>query len=234
MLNTVAIGAAYARNAYGRRGGPMGRVAIVDIDIHHGNGTEEIVRNLTPGQARVPLPASWAPQYVDSYKPWLDEDDAENVLFASVHLADSDGLFYPGDGIPGAPGSRPDPPNVVNVPIDVVGKGNPNIRHGTMSAGQWKTNMAKVSVLFLLRGRKARRTTRPKLLLLRLLWRPRSSPLTLPPSSSPGLERLPRARHDPPPAQAAGLRAGHPVPVDRLRRPRRRHVRQETAAGCCA
>jgi hypothetical protein len=23
------------------------RIAIVDIDIHHGNGTEEIVRNLT-------------------------------------------------------------------------------------------------------------------------------------------------------------------------------------------
>lgn len=74
LLNTVAVAAAYARYRYGRdaavdyrsdctadnssssgpgQGVPQGsrqrgafKIAIVDIDIHHGNGTEEIVRNL--------------------------------------------------------------------------------------------------------------------------------------------------------------------------------------------
>lgn len=63
LLNTVAVAAAYAMYRYGRetpiaqdaegtdtsssssRSGPL-RIAIVDIDVHHGNGTEEIVRNL--------------------------------------------------------------------------------------------------------------------------------------------------------------------------------------------
>ena len=58
LLNTVAVAAAYARYNYSImkaseqcvRGHPPGsrplRVAIVDIDVHHGNGTEEIVKNL--------------------------------------------------------------------------------------------------------------------------------------------------------------------------------------------
>ena len=76
LLNTVAVAASYARYNYSiieqalspnhilssstctstqikrrfTRGHPPGsrplRVAIVDIDVHHGNGTEEIVRNL--------------------------------------------------------------------------------------------------------------------------------------------------------------------------------------------
>ena len=72
LLNTVAVAAAYARYRYGRdtvadnrsdsisdsssssgdgpahgsRQAGAFRIAIVDIDIHHGNGTEEIVRNL--------------------------------------------------------------------------------------------------------------------------------------------------------------------------------------------
>jgi acetoin utilization deacetylase AcuC-like enzyme len=51
LLNTVGVAAGYARAKYGREqsgvaGGCGFRVAIVDIDVHHGNGTEEIVRNL--------------------------------------------------------------------------------------------------------------------------------------------------------------------------------------------
>jgi acetoin utilization deacetylase AcuC-like enzyme len=38
FLNNVAIGAAHAREAHGCR-----RVAIVDFDVHHGNGTEAFV-----------------------------------------------------------------------------------------------------------------------------------------------------------------------------------------------
>jgi acetoin utilization deacetylase AcuC-like enzyme len=37
MLNTVSIAARYAQKAHG-----MDRVAIVDWDVHHGNGTQAI------------------------------------------------------------------------------------------------------------------------------------------------------------------------------------------------
>ena len=40
FFNNVAIAAAYAKKKYGLK-----RVAIVDFDVHHGNGTEDIVRN---------------------------------------------------------------------------------------------------------------------------------------------------------------------------------------------
>jgi len=40
FFNNVAIAAAYAKQEYGLK-----RVAIVDFDVHHGNGTEDIIRN---------------------------------------------------------------------------------------------------------------------------------------------------------------------------------------------
>ena len=40
LLNNVAVGAAHARVAHG-----LDRIAIVDFDVHCGNGTEAIVRN---------------------------------------------------------------------------------------------------------------------------------------------------------------------------------------------
>lgn len=42
-FNNIAIAAAYARKKYNLK-----RVAIVDFDVHHGNGTEDIVRNYFP------------------------------------------------------------------------------------------------------------------------------------------------------------------------------------------
>ncbi|KAL8447161.1 hypothetical protein Emag_004427 [Eimeria magna] len=44
VLNNVAIGAAYARYTYASKG--IRRIAIVDFDAHHGNGTEQIIRNV--------------------------------------------------------------------------------------------------------------------------------------------------------------------------------------------
>ena len=112
----MAVAAAYARYKYRREhingsiinghNGSTGdgdgdatglRIAIVDIDIHHGNGTEEIVRNLTPHQTFLPLPSSWAPMSQLSYKPWLNERDAEEVFFGSVNLFAED-MFYPCSG----------------------------------------------------------------------------------------------------------------------------------------
>jgi acetoin utilization deacetylase AcuC-like enzyme len=40
LFNNVAVAAAHALERYG-----MGRVAIVDFDVHHGNGTEDIFRD---------------------------------------------------------------------------------------------------------------------------------------------------------------------------------------------
>lgn len=39
LFNNVAIGALYAKEKYGLK-----RIAIVDFDVHHGNGTEDIIR----------------------------------------------------------------------------------------------------------------------------------------------------------------------------------------------
>ncbi|CEM18343.1 unnamed protein product [Vitrella brassicaformis CCMP3155] len=78
-----------------RRGQRTGveRVAIVDFDVHHGNGTEVIVRNVRRRMRTV----SFAPpsgRFVsaqgltlqeESFKLWLDETDPDNIFFASVH-----------------------------------------------------------------------------------------------------------------------------------------------------
>ncbi|KAF0696092.1 Aste57867_13130 [Aphanomyces stellatus] len=64
ILNTVMIGAQYALDTFP----PLKKIAIVDFDAHHGNGTQDILR-------QQPRP---------------------NVLFISLHLF-ADG-FYPGSG----------------------------------------------------------------------------------------------------------------------------------------
>jgi len=64
------------------------RVAVIDFDVHHGNGTEEIARHwLTKQRAR------------EDYHRHRSPD----LFFASIHLADdgsSSGInFYPGTGL---------------------------------------------------------------------------------------------------------------------------------------
>jgi acetoin utilization deacetylase AcuC-like enzyme/ankyrin repeat protein len=134
LLNNVAVGAAYALHHFGRE--PFGyageaaaaakgasssaaasasssrpvlrRVAIFDFDVHHGNGTEAILRNLVPHEVSetIALPFARAAVSMMSYKPWLDGDDGNRVLFISSHgygsKRDEDGkpigTFYPGSG----------------------------------------------------------------------------------------------------------------------------------------
>ena len=148
LLNTVAVAAAYARYNFSQkshmwdRDGSISsrssryirsvasahglRIAIVDIDIHHGNGTEEIVRNLTPHMRYLPLPSSYAPIGSMSYKPWYNEHDADDVFFSSIHLFASD-TFYPGTGreIPAATATAQGNPhnksNIVNVCLTPIG-----------------------------------------------------------------------------------------------------------------
>lgn len=132
LLNNVAIGAAYAMSQYGRDRGAYGlsagvqrgvgaaaqegqpqvrKIAIFDFDVHHGNGTEAILRNLTPHEemTTVTLPFARAAIGHMSYKPWLDEGDGGRVMFISSHgygsKWDGDGrpvpssIFYPGSGV---------------------------------------------------------------------------------------------------------------------------------------
>ncbi|CAN0390147.1 unnamed protein product, partial [Laminaria digitata] len=54
-------------------------------------------RCLQPMTTRLPLPPSWPPVSKTMYKPWLDEEDADNVFFGSVSLQDKDS-FYPASG----------------------------------------------------------------------------------------------------------------------------------------
>ena len=44
IFNNIAIGAMHALTAHAET---VRRIAIVDIDVHHGNGTEEIVKSLS-------------------------------------------------------------------------------------------------------------------------------------------------------------------------------------------
>jgi acetoin utilization deacetylase AcuC-like enzyme len=69
------------------------RIAIVDFDVHHGNGTQEIIEAMIqPKSFTVKTnvsPFATAEVTTKQYKPWLSEDDGKNVLFTSVHLFDN-------------------------------------------------------------------------------------------------------------------------------------------------
>ena len=62
------------------------RVAIIDFDVHHGNGTEAVVENTTPAAPKFAFSTPYCDGNitVPTYRPWLDETDHEEVFFASV------------------------------------------------------------------------------------------------------------------------------------------------------
>jgi len=108
FLNNVAIGAAYARSMYRNEG--IRKIAIVDFDVHHGNGTEEIIRQLVPNVEKsiIRTPFAVGELAAPRYRPWLDESDVNDVFFVSTHgygprgieFVDSPqgGWFYPASG----------------------------------------------------------------------------------------------------------------------------------------
>jgi acetoin utilization deacetylase AcuC-like enzyme len=108
FLNNVAIGAAYARSMYRNEG--IRKIAIIDFDVHHGNGTEEIIRQLVPSVEKsvIRTPFAVGELAAPRFRPWLDETDTHDVFFASTHgygprgleFADapSGGWFYPASG----------------------------------------------------------------------------------------------------------------------------------------
>ena len=99
LLNNVALGAAYARCVHRHS---LRRVAIIDFDVHHGNGTEAVVQNTTPAlpQFAFTNPYIEGSITVPTYRPWLDETDHDEVFFAKrARLRSwSRFSFYPGSG----------------------------------------------------------------------------------------------------------------------------------------
>ncbi len=105
IFNNVAVAARHARHAHG-----VDRVAIIDFDVHHGNGTEEIFQNdphvlmastfqhpfypysgtedPAPNMVNVPLPAGagtrqFREAVVESWIPALDGFKPQLVLFSA-------------------------------------------------------------------------------------------------------------------------------------------------------
>jgi len=108
LLNNISIGAAYAMTVHRE---VVKKVAIVDFDVHHGNGTEETIRWLKPTVKRVNQDLGgygFGEMCIPQYKPWFGDHDTENVMFVSVHGYGPQerglehmfpqGAFYPGSG----------------------------------------------------------------------------------------------------------------------------------------
>jgi len=98
LLSNAALAAAHARSMQRHSG--VHRVAIVDFDVHHGNGTQACLEATQPEVLHhkvKPMDGFVGEFAMDSAKPILDPDeDRRDLLFASVH--GFDGAFYPGTG----------------------------------------------------------------------------------------------------------------------------------------
>jgi len=69
LLNNVAIGCAFAKYNFRNI---FKRIAILDFDMHHGNGTEAIVRNLVPSLMTEKINWRLGKLKIEKkdYKPW--------------------------------------------------------------------------------------------------------------------------------------------------------------------
>jgi len=77
------------------------------------------VRALRPSRLTLPLPASWAPQSYELFKPWLSEEsDADNVFFGSINLVDGP-HFYPCSGRE-VENDEINHPNIINVELSPI------------------------------------------------------------------------------------------------------------------
>ena len=122
IINNVCVGAAYARYFHSDK---IKRIAIFDFDVHHGNGTEEIVQMLNHKKfhkimdyekfGKVDL-------FSDIKINWFDFDDAKNTLFISTHIFNEQNpkTFYPYSGSAETNTSKEDeiyPGGILNIPF---------------------------------------------------------------------------------------------------------------------
>jgi acetoin utilization deacetylase AcuC-like enzyme len=93
LLNNVDIGAAYAKATYKE----IRKIAIFDFDLHHGNGTQMIVKDLGGTRQTLRVEVSGETSHFLTFvqgKPWQSMDDQDEVFFASVHRSN----IYPSTG----------------------------------------------------------------------------------------------------------------------------------------
>ena len=80
----------------------MQKIAIIDFDVHHGNGTQEIIKNLSKNKFQEETENKFGRTITTKTvcTPWLDYNDPENVLFVSIHGYDAEdpSCFYPSSG----------------------------------------------------------------------------------------------------------------------------------------
>ena len=100
IVNNVAIGAAYIKNKYRNE---IKKIAIFDFDVHHGNGTEEIIQMLNYKKFSKNFEYNKNISItIENTKQlnWLDYDDPKNLLFISTHIYDkaNEKKFYPYSG----------------------------------------------------------------------------------------------------------------------------------------
>ena len=100
IVNNVAIGVAYAKYKYKN---DINKIAIIDFDVHHGNGTEEIMTMLTGKEFTDSCVTEKNNKiFTKTTKKinFLDFDDAKNILFISTHVYNEEDpkIFYPYTG----------------------------------------------------------------------------------------------------------------------------------------
>ena len=123
IVNNVAVGAAYAKYKYKNN---ISKIAIIDFDVHHGNGTEEIIQMLMGKECTESAQSENITFTVKSKKRinWLDFDDAKNTLFISTHvyIEDDPKTFFPYSGSVDTNTKKDDeiyPGGILNVPFGV-------------------------------------------------------------------------------------------------------------------
>ena len=100
IINNVAVGAAYTKYKYKDI---IKKIAIFDFDVHHGNGTEEIIQMLNSKNFKNEFyyeKTGKCTMEDEKQINWLDFDDAKNVLFISTHIYSEQNpkVFYPYSG----------------------------------------------------------------------------------------------------------------------------------------
>lgn len=98
VFNNIAIAAKYALENYG-----LTRVAIIDFDVHHGNGTEQIFRN----DNRVLFCSS----FEHPFYPYTDPIGSEHCLKMPLAAGSQGGIFreaFSCDWLPALRGFKPE------------------------------------------------------------------------------------------------------------------------------
>ena len=130
IVNNVAIGAAYAKYKYKN---DIKKIAIFDFDVHHGNGTEEIIQMLNgksfTDSADSGKNVSFSVKTTKKLN-WLDFDDAKNLLFISTHvyIEEDPKTFYPYSGSTENNTNKESdlyPGGILNVPFGLKNNNNP-------------------------------------------------------------------------------------------------------------